>query len=143
MNALKNRKYVPAIVLLSIALLLAGCAEQEILNSFRKYFPAAALWKFDPRVLCVQTDVTNISQDFAQEVFKNFLARTGDVVKLQVAMRVSGYKYMILGFSDFRVIYYPEKGIYWVLDPLHSNIWAYQNLGYTFLSREPYMEIVR
>jgi hypothetical protein len=122
-----------AILVLCVFPLMCGCdmGDQAVLNGFQKYFPAASLLKFDQRILWVQTDVNNISRDFATEVFQNFVSKP-EAQQLGIAMPAFGYQVMVLGFSDFVVIWTPAARQFLVLDLSEADDWSQSALGYRF-----------
>lgn len=120
------------VILLSLSLLACGCdlaSDQKILEGFQKYFPAAYLLKFDQRILWVQTDVDNISRDFASEVFRDFVAKP-EARNLKLGMSLSGYQMLALGFKDFSVLWLPKENRFWVFDSEETDQWSKDKLGY-------------
>jgi hypothetical protein len=54
---------------LLLSLLLSSCiADKAVLTQIHEYFPGSTLFKFDKRVLWIQTQVDGVSGKFAETV---------------------------------------------------------------------------
>jgi hypothetical protein len=141
----------PAIILL-VALLtsvaLSGCVDDhQLLAQVHEYFPGAALYKFDRRILWIQTQVDGISPKFAEETFLHFLEESDKaalqkslgIVHFSDALAHDGYIYLVLGFRqgvvvwDRRPVIGPnglQTTYHWNMSQDQAPAWFVQHLGY-------------
>lgn len=69
-------KVVCVVVALFVVLGTAGCVDDhKLLAQVHEYFPGATIYKSDPRVLWVQTQVDGISGKFAEKTLDTFLQK--------------------------------------------------------------------
>src|SRR6516165_5124246 len=60
--------------LLFLCLFAKGCVDDRaVLSQTTEYFPGSVIYKFDPRVLWIQTEVDGVSGKFAEKTLENFL----------------------------------------------------------------------
>lgn len=146
-----NLKLVPTHLVLAAAflsLILCGCVDDhQLLAQMHEYFPGAALYKFDRRVLWIQTQVDGISPKFAEETFLHFLDESNKaalqksfgIVNFSDALAHDGYVYLVLGFRQGIVVWdrRPVPGVNGLATTYHWNMtweqapsWFVAHLGY-------------
>lgn len=141
------------VALLLLGLTPRGCVnDHTLLKQVHEYFPRATLYKFDPRVLWIQTQVDGISGKFANETFQRFLeeAQRGaleksyGIVDFSGAMARDGYVYLVLGFRQGVVIWDRRSGTNgprWILNWQEARQWFIQYFGY--FPKDDQIEVVR
>src|SRR5215831_10689548 len=68
----KSALLIAPVLLLS--LVLCSCVEDKaVLTQIHEYFPGSTLYKFDKRVLWIQTQVDGVSGRFAEKTLDSFL----------------------------------------------------------------------
>lgn len=126
-----NTKTSASLALILFALLFsAACpmVDSNILQSAREYFPDCIVIKPRPDVILVQTKVGGITQKFAGETFRAMLDRQGQ--KLSGGLALAGYRFFMLGFKDFIVIWDTNQPqIFWVFDYPQYVRWWRQMFG--------------
>ena len=139
----------PALLLLLVLLTgtLSGCLDDhQLLAQVHEYFPGAALYKFDGRVLWIQTQVDGVSPKFAEQTFLHFLeeADTSTVQKslgiihFSDALAHDGYVYLVLGFKQGIVVWdrrpVSQNGstvtLHWNMSWQQAPTWFVQHIGY-------------
>jgi hypothetical protein len=139
----------PALFLLVVLLAgtLSGCLDDhQLLSSVHEYFPAAALYKFDGRVLWIQTQVDGVSPKFAEKTFLNFLQEANTsaaqksfgIIDFADALAHDGYIFLVLGFKQGIVVWdrrpVLQNGarvtLHWNMSWEEAPPWFVEHLGY-------------
>lgn len=112
---------------------LAGCGldDQAVLKSTRDYFPAVTLWKFQPQVLWVQTQVDGVTAAFAEKTFDHFLEeanqealqRSLGLANFDKLMAQKGYVFFVLGFRGGVIVYDRPRHLRWTLNWPQARAW--------------------
>ncbi len=109
-----RRKSALFVLVVLLTSTLLGCVDDhQLLLSVHEYFPGAALYKFDKRVLWIQTEVDGISPKFAEKTFLNFLEEANKstaqksfgIINFSDALAHDGYVYLVLGFKQGMVVW--------------------------------------
>lgn len=135
-----------AVVLLSVS--LSGCVDDhELLRRVHEYFPGATLYKFDERVLWIQTQVDGVSGKFAEKTLMSFLQESENaatqksfgIVHFSDALAYDGYVYLVLGFRQGIVVWDRRTVVgrdglpttlHWVMNWQQAPGWFTRHLGY-------------
>jgi hypothetical protein len=123
-------KCPPVAVLVLIALCLTGCevVDSKILAGCREYFPQTEIKHPRRDILHIETHVGNVSQRFVAKTFQAMHAERGK--DLALAASVGRYRWIIVGFNDFNVVWNPRDGTdFSVMDPTAFQTWARQTFG--------------
>jgi hypothetical protein len=114
---------------LLVSLLLTGCefVDSQILKGAREYFPRAELVRPHRQVVHLETHVGNITRKFAAEAFRAMHQQKGR--DLGIGLSLAGYRWMILGFDDFNVVWDTSSQQFWVLDSREFGGWQLQVFG--------------
>jgi hypothetical protein len=128
------------LVVLFLSVSFPGCAnshefvnDHELLMQVHEYFPNAVLYKFDKRVLWIQTQVDGVSGRFAEKTLESFLQesdsaamqRSFGTVHFSNALAHDGYVYLVAGFQqnvvvwDRRTVVGPDRlpaTLHWLMD---------------------------
>ena len=140
------RRALPFLVAL-VCLTFSGCVDDhQLLTQVHEYFPGAALYKFDKRVLWIQTEVDGISPKFAEQTFLHFLEEANSsalqksfgIVNFSTALGHDGYVFLVLGFKAGIVVWdrrtVMQNGapvtLHWNLASEEAPAWFVQHLGY-------------
>ncbi len=139
----------PAIFLL--ALVMTGgtrsCVDEHgLLTQVHEYFPGAQLFKFDNRVLWIQTEVDGVSPKFAEKTFLVFLQEANTaaaqksfgIINFSDALAHDGYVYLVFGFKQGAVAWdrrpVTQNGqqvtLHWNLTWQEAPNWFRQHIGY-------------
>ena len=140
---------VPAIplLLLSLTAVLSGCVDDhQLLAQMHEYFPGAALYKFDKRVLWIQTEVDGVSPKFAEQTFLHFLdeadtaavKKSFGIIHFSDALAHDGYVYLILGFKQGMVVWDRRPALqngqtvtfHWNMTWEQAPTWFVEHVGY-------------
>ncbi len=141
---------VRVLLLLVVLAFTHGCIDDhKILAEVHDYFPGAVIYKFDSRVLWVQTQVDGITGKFAEETFDTFLnkieARTQEksrgFITFSQAMAHDGYVYLVLGFRGGIIVWDRRVNLRWTLNMAQARTWFIENLGY--FPQQHQIQIVR
>jgi hypothetical protein len=111
--------------LIPVTLCLTGCefVDSKVLTECRKYFPQAEILHPRREILHIQTHVGNVSGLFATKTFEAMYADHGK--KLAMAASFAGYRWIILGFDDFKVVWnVRESTSFLVMSPPEFDAWA-------------------
>jgi hypothetical protein len=137
-----------AVNLLLFCLFAKGCVDDHaVLTQMHEYFPSSTLYKFDKRVLWIQTQVDGISGKFAEETLETFLKRSeetavkesGGLVHFSDALAHDGYVYLVIGFKKGIIVWDRRKvagpsGLpttyHWVLSWEQAPGWFTERIGY-------------
>ena len=112
MFARKSASLFVAVILFSIV--LSGCVDDhQLLSQVQDYFPGAELYKFDRRVIWIQTQVDGISPKFAEKTLQEFLQQADStaqheslgIVHFSDALAHDGVIYLVLGFRSGIVVW--------------------------------------
>jgi hypothetical protein len=143
-----SRKPTMLLLTLQLCATLSGCVDDHaLLAQVHEYFPGASLYKFDKRVLWIQTEVDGITPKLGEQIFLRFLDeansaarhRSWGIVSLSSAMKQDGYIYLVLGFKQGIVAWDRRNGIsptgserphHWNLTWEQAPAWLLQHLGY-------------
>ena len=153
------RRRMPTLFLLIVLLIgsLSGCVDDhQLLSSVHEYFPGAALFKFDKRVLWIQTEVDGVSPKFAEKTFLNFLEeadkstaqKSFGIINFSDALAHDGYVYLVLGFKqgvvawDRRPVVQNGERVtfHWNLTWEQAPTWFVEHVGY-FPTKEQIVEV--
>lgn len=136
------------IVIVLLTLAFSGCVDDhQLLAQVHEYFPGAQLYKFDNRVLWIQTQVDGVTPKFAEQTFLHFvqeadtsaMQKSFGIVHFSDALAHDGYIYLVLGFRqgveiwDRRTVVGPNgtpTTLHWNLTNEQAPIWFTQHLGY-------------
>jgi hypothetical protein len=137
-----------SLLALLLGTMLSGCVDDhQLLAQVHEYFPGAGLYKFDKRVLWIQTDVDGVSPKFAEQTFLHFLEeadtaaqqKSFGLVHLSDALAHDGYLYLVLGFKqgivvwDRRQVTAPNGQLttyHWTLALQQAPAWFVEHIGY-------------
>ena len=115
-----------------LASFLSGCeiVDSKLLSGSREYFPKAEVLKFyRPDIVQIETHVGNVSKKFADKTFRAMLqGREGR--DLMNGLQLAGYRWFVLGFDEFNVVWDTQAGYYTVLDADEYVAWAQRTWGY-------------
>jgi hypothetical protein len=139
----------PTLFLLAVLLTgtRSGCVDDhQLLSGVHEYFPGAALYKFDNRVLWIQTEVDGVSPKFAEKTFLNFLdeankstaQKSFGIINFSDALAHDGYVYLVLGFKQGMVVWdrrpVTQNGekvtFHWNVTWEQAPTWFVQHVGY-------------
>ena len=127
---------------------LCGCVDDHaILTQIHEYFPGSTLYKFDKRVLWIQTQVDGVSGKFAEKTLNSFLQdaegaaeqKSFGLVHFSDALAHDGYIYLVIGFRRGIIVWdrRPATGpnglpttYHWVLTWEQAPQWFTQHIGY-------------
>lgn len=124
-------------VVVVVSTLLSGCPlvdpqkiDSQILAGLQQYFPNAVLFKFDDRVLWLQTGVDGISSKFAAETFQSF-SQKPEFGDLRKGMFYAGYRFMMVTLQKWTIVYdWQSDRVYTPMDGDQMDVWCLTNLGY-------------
>lgn len=148
MTSQKTGPFLLLVLLLNVS--LSGCVDDhKLLTQVHEYFPGAMLYKFDPHVLWIQTEVDGISRKFAEKTFDTFLIEMESqaqqqslgFVHLSDALGHDGYVFLVLGFRQGIVVWDRRVNLRWTLARPQARAWFTEHLGY--YPEEGQIEIVR
>jgi hypothetical protein len=139
----------PALFLLVVLLTstLSGYLDDhQLLTQVHEYFPGAALYKFDGRVLWIQTQVDGVSPKFAEQTFLHFLEEADTaavqkslgIIHFSDALAHDGYVFLVLGFKEGIVVWdrrpVLQNGatvtLHWNMTWQKAPTWFVEHLGY-------------
>jgi hypothetical protein len=141
------RSFIAGILLL-LCLSISGCVEDNaVLTQIHEYFPGSTLFKFDRRVLWIQTQVDGVSGKFAEKTIDSFLQdadgaaekKSFGLVHFSDALAHDGIVYLVIGFRrgiivwDRRRVTGPNglpTTYHWVLNWEQAPAWFTQHIGY-------------
>jgi hypothetical protein len=133
---------------LLLAMTLSGCLDDhQLLAQMHEYFPGAALYKFDNRVLWIQTQVDGVSPKFGEQTFLHFLEEADSstqqksfgTIHFSDALAHDGYIYLVLGFKqgivvwDRRPVARPNGSpvtLHWNMNWQQAPGWFVEHVGY-------------
>ena len=136
------------LVVLLCSFALCGCVDDHaILTQVHEYFPGASIYKFDKRVLWIQTDVGGVSGKFAEKTLTSFLhdadgtamQKSFGLVHFSQALAHDGYIYLVIGFQNGIIVWdrrpvTEPNGLRatqrWVLKWDSAPDWFTQHIGY-------------
>ena len=127
---MNSRKCMQFALLVFAVLGLTGCpiVDSKLLEAAREYFPDCVVTKPRPDVVIVDTKVGHISQKFAKKTFIAMLQSDGQ--KLSLGLAAAGYRFFMLGFADFIVVWDTNQPqIFWVFDQPQFEEWWRQTFG--------------
>lgn len=133
--------------LILLCLSLTACKDQSeasaILPKACKSFPNTTIYKFDKRILWVQTKVDGISASVADTMFKQACQdaslNLGKIkINIQTELNFDGRQALIVGFRQFYVVWPVRNGVdlqvvpvgYQVMTGAMLSNWFTQHLGY-------------
>lgn len=117
-----------AIALLAVAIFQQNCpkefADGQFKSTVREYFPRAELYNPRPDVLHIETHVGNVTPKFGTETFQALMAQKGG--EIRAGMNFGDYRWLILGFDDFNIVWPLGGRNFDVLTGSRWNRWAQQ-----------------
>jgi hypothetical protein len=137
-----------ALLVLLVLLTVSGCVDDhQLLTQVHEYFPGAALYKFDKRVLWIQTQVEGVTPKFGEETFLHFLEEANNstkqksfgIINFSDALAHDGYIFLVLGFKQGIVVWDRRNVLgpnglpttyHWNLSWQQAPAWFTQHLGY-------------
>jgi hypothetical protein len=135
---------------LLLSLTLSGCVDDHaLLVQVNEYFPGSTRWKFDNRVLWIQTQAGGISGKFAEKTFDTFLSEADSYaqqkslgfVHFSGALAHDGYTYLVLGFRQGIIVWDRRVNLRWTLSWPQVRPWFIEHIGY--YPEQGQIEIVR
>jgi TonB family protein len=126
-----TRKHIFLLGIVSLfALITTGCdfVDDKVLAGSREYFPMAEVYKLNPQMIHIETHVGNISGAFAKKTFDAMLA-TPEGGQLRTFLPLAGYRWFVLGFDAFNVVWDLRAQRYYVLDPGQYEKWFTRTIG--------------
>jgi hypothetical protein len=137
-----------ALMAILFCLSLTACKDQSeaesILPKANKSFPDAAIFKFDKRILWVQTHVDGISADVANTMFRTacqqaaFPIGNKFSINIQTELAVDNKQVLIVGFQHFWAVWLVKSGVDVQGVPVGYQIMNYAMLKQFFTSRLGY-----
>lgn len=146
MPARKSTFLVAMVLLFCVS--LSGCVDDHtVLTQIHEYFPGSTLYKFDKRVLWIQTQVDGVSGKFAEKTLNSFLQdadgaaeqKSFGLVHFSDALAHDGYLYLVIGFRqgiivwDRRAVVGPN-GLrttqHWVMNWKQAPAWFTEHIGF-------------
>jgi hypothetical protein len=138
--------HLPLVLLLCLC--LSGCNKdkdegKEVLGKVCPYFPDAVLYKFDKRVIWIQTKVDGVGSQTAALIFQNACQQAkynlGNLIKFNITelMNLDGRSILIIGFKQYMVTWIVSNGVdargvprCEVMTWQQAPSWFLQNVGY-------------
>jgi hypothetical protein len=136
------------LLLFLLTVSVSGCVDDHaILTQIHEFFPGSTLYKFDKRVLWIQTQVDGVSGKFAEKTLNSFLQdaegaaeqKSFGLVHFSDALAHDGYVYLVIGFRrgiivwDRRPVVSPNglpTTLHWVMDWQKAPAWFTEHIGY-------------
>jgi TonB family protein len=126
-----TRKHIFLLSIVSLfALITTGCdfVDDKVLAGSREYFPKAEVYKLHPQMIHIETHVGNVSGAFAKKTFDAMLA-TPQGEQLKTFLPLAGYRWFVLGFDDFNVVWDLQAKRYDVFGPGQYKNWFTRTIG--------------
>jgi hypothetical protein len=136
------------LIALLLIVTLSGCVDDhQLLAQMHEYFPDAALYKFDNRVLWIQTQVDGVTPKFGEQTFLRFLEEADTLaqqkslgtIHFSDALAHDGYVYLVMGFKQGIVVWdrRPVGGsngspvtLHWNMTWQQAPAWFVEHIGY-------------
>jgi hypothetical protein len=143
---MKKNKLFAILSVIVLGFSLSGCniemEASQVLPKMNEYFPGTVLYKFDKRVLWIQTEVDGISGGTAMSIYTDTCQKAAfslGKIKLDITreLMIDGRTILVIGFRrgivacDLRdgvdVAGVPRGS---VMDWPHAKVWITQHIGY-------------
>jgi hypothetical protein len=143
-----RRPYFLSINLLFLCFFAKGCVDDRaVLTQTHEFFPGSTLYKFDNRVLWIQTEVDGVSGKFAEKTLETFLQdaegttekKSFGLAHFSDLLAHDGYVYLVIGFKKGIIVWDRRKvagpnGLpttyHWVLNWEQAPGWFTEHIGY-------------
>jgi hypothetical protein len=135
------------LVMLLVSVCLYGCKDKEeareVLPKVCPHFPDSVIYKFDKRVLWIQTNVDGISGETAEDIFQQACQQAAYKLgkltfNISAEMKFDDRSILIIGFKQYLVAWEVRNGVdqrgiprgYEVMNWNQAPSWFMQHLGY-------------